>query len=470
MVLSPNGGVHRLLSSLLLLLVLVGRIAQAQIPLNLDNQESIKSAAKVAAAGMMRDYIGNQPGQIPGRFVEPYYWWECGAAWGAMIDYWYYTGDTTWNKDVTEGLLWQVGPAANYMPPNVSKSLGNDDQCFWGLAVMAAAEKNYPDPPADQPQWLALAQGVFNSQTRRWDTKTCNGGLRWQIFTFNNGFNYKNSISNGCFFQLAARLARYTGNDTYAQWAERAYDWTVESGLLSPRYEVYDGIATDNCTNMDIIQWTYNAGTYIAGAAFLYNITNSAIWKNRLDSLITAAGVMFANPEWDQGEKDVMIEPACEFNTQPPGFCDPDQRSFKAYLARFMILAVKMAPYTESIIMPYLRTTAVAAAKNCRGGADGTTCSLRWSKDDWQVMYTGMGEQMAVLEVIQSNLQSLVGIPVTADKGGTSKGDPNAGLSDERTVQPLDLSPIETKDRVGAGFITAIVVSGVLGGAWWMLI
>lgn len=88
----------------------------------------------------MRDYIGNQPGQIPGRFVDPYYWWECGAAWGvcflylqrvlslmaikqAMIDYWYYTGDKTWNKDVTEGLLWQVGPAANYMPPNVSKSL-----------------------------------------------------------------------------------------------------------------------------------------------------------------------------------------------------------------------------------------------------------------------------------------------------------------------------------------------------------
>lgn len=40
-----------------------------------------------------------------------------------MIDYWYYTGDTTWNDLVTEGLLWQVGPAQNYMPPNVSKSL-----------------------------------------------------------------------------------------------------------------------------------------------------------------------------------------------------------------------------------------------------------------------------------------------------------------------------------------------------------
>lgn len=139
---------------------------------------------------------------------------------------------------------------------------------------MAAAEKNYPNPPADQPQWLALAQGVFNSQARRWDSKTCNGGLRWQIFTFNSGFNYKNSISNGCFFQLAARLARYTGNNTYAQWAETAYDWTVQSGLMSSRYEIFDGISTSNCTDMDIIQWTYNAGTYIAGAAFLYNMVS----------------------------------------------------------------------------------------------------------------------------------------------------------------------------------------------------
>ncbi|KAF8428339.1 hypothetical protein EV426DRAFT_338004 [Tirmania nivea] len=50
-------------------------------------EESIKMAVKIAAAGMMRDYIGNQPGQIPGRFVEPYYWWECRAAWGVYILY-----------------------------------------------------------------------------------------------------------------------------------------------------------------------------------------------------------------------------------------------------------------------------------------------------------------------------------------------------------------------------------------------
>ncbi|KAF8472572.1 glycosyl hydrolase family 76-domain-containing protein [Kalaharituber pfeilii] len=466
-----GGGVYKLLTSALLLLPFVGSMVQAQIPLNLDDPESIKQAASIAAAGMMKEYVGNQPGQIPGKFPDPpYYWWESGAAWGAMVDYWYYTEDTQYNDIVSEGLLWQVGPANNFMPPNASKSLGNDDQCFWALAVIAAAEKKFPDPPEDQPQWLALAQGVFNSQAKRWDTKTCRGGLRWQIFTFNIGFDYKNTVSNGCFFQLGARLARYTNNNTYAVWAERAYNWTVESKLLTDDFRVYDGVDVvpdgGNCSKINILQWSYNAGLYIAGAAYMYNFTSSVVWKERLDNLINAAFVFFAVPEWNQGERDVMIEVACEESNN----CNTDQRSFKAYLSRFLALAVKIAPHTYNMIMPKLRVSAQAAARQCKGPPDGTTCSLKWAKDDWRAEYTGLGEQMAALEVIQSNLINTVVPPVTADKGGTSKGDPTAGTDEDKLVQPLNLSPIKTRDRVGAGFLTAIVLSGILGGALWMMI
>src|SRR5205085_2193190 len=103
-------------------------------------------------------------------------------------------------------------------------------------------------------QWLALAQAVFNLQTARWDTSSCNGGLRWQIYPFNNGYNYKNSISNGCFFSLAARLARYTSNQTYQEWADKMWDWTAASPLMSDNYDIYDG--TDiltNCSDADKI-------------------------------------------------------------------------------------------------------------------------------------------------------------------------------------------------------------------------
>lgn len=41
---------------------------------------------------------------------------------GQMIEYWYYTGDTTYNAVVTQGLLAQVGPDNDYMPPNQTKT------------------------------------------------------------------------------------------------------------------------------------------------------------------------------------------------------------------------------------------------------------------------------------------------------------------------------------------------------------
>lgn len=191
---------------------------------------------------------------------------------GALVDYWYYTGDSTYNTITTQALLFQTGPNEDYMPPNQTKTEGNDDQGFWGLAVMSAAETNFENPPSSEPQWLALAQAVFNTQVARWDTSTCGGGLRWQIFTFNNGYNYKNSISNGCFFNLASRLAKYTGNDTYADWATKTWDWIVGVGLIDGEYKIYDGSDdTLNCSQINHIQWSYNAGAFLLGAATMYN-------------------------------------------------------------------------------------------------------------------------------------------------------------------------------------------------------
>ena len=41
---------------------------------------------------------------------------------GQMVEYWYYTGDSTYNDVVTQGLLAQVGPDNDYMPPNQTKT------------------------------------------------------------------------------------------------------------------------------------------------------------------------------------------------------------------------------------------------------------------------------------------------------------------------------------------------------------
>ena len=220
----------------------------------------------------MTYYAGNVSGNAPGLLPPPYYWWEAGAMFGTLIDYWYYTDDVTYNQLVTEGMQFQVGPNRDFMPPNQTKAEGNDDQGFWGIAAMSAAELKFPNPPDDQPQWLALAQAVFNSQALRWEKSTCGGGLRWQIFPFNNGYTYKNAISNGCFFNLASRLGAYTGNQTYFEWANRVWDWTADIGMMSSVYNFWDG-SDDllNCTRFNHVQWSYNAGVFLLGAGVMWN-------------------------------------------------------------------------------------------------------------------------------------------------------------------------------------------------------
>lgn len=252
--------------------VVLPQSTNAAISLDLSSVASIKSAAQTIAKGMVQYYTGNQPGQVPGNLPAPYYWWETGAMFGALIDYWAYTGDTQFNAITTQALQFQVGPNADYMPPNRTKDEGNDDQAFWGMAAITAAESNFPNPPAGQPSWLALGQAVFNTQAPRWDTTTCGGGLRWQIFAFNNGYNYKNTISNGCFFNMAARLGRYTGNQTYLDWADKMWDWVSTVGLVSSDYHIYDGSDdTINCTQINHIEWSYNAGVVLYGAAIMWN-------------------------------------------------------------------------------------------------------------------------------------------------------------------------------------------------------
>ncbi|KAK9449735.1 glycosyl hydrolase family 76-domain-containing protein [Limtongia smithiae] len=447
-------------STLLLVLVLAARVS-AGVTLDINDEDSIKTAAQIVADGLMNYYHGDEYGGTPGLFTGGYYWWESGAAWGSLIDYWFYTGDDTYSDIIEAGLLFQVGSDDNYEPANQTSSLGNDDQGFWGITVMAAAERNFTNPASDEPQWLALAQAVFNSIALTWSTDSCGGGIRWQKFLFNDGYDYKNSIANGVLFHLGARLARYTGNSTYAEWAEKVWNWEVDIGLISDEYFVYDGTyVDDNCTSINEIQWTYNLAIYVSGCAYLYNYTSSlnsssaSTWKTRLDGLISSSDTFLS------GTTDIIYEPACE----PSANCDTDQQSFKAYMARFYGLTIQLAPYTWDTLWPVLQASATAAAATCNGGTDNVTCGYTWLTGTYDGSY-GLGEQMAALEVIQSQLIPYSDAPYTNTTGGSSTGDASLGSGGDSADDSGDT--ITTKDKIGAWAATACISVGVLGFAVW---
>ncbi len=159
-----------------------------------------------------------------------------------------------------------------------------------------------------------------------------------------------------------------------------------------------------------------------------------------------------------------MYEVACEgFGT-----CDTDNYSFKAYLSRWMAASTKFAPFTFQPVMQKLSASAIAAAKQCSGGTDGTTCGQKWTMGATWDKSSGVGQQMSALEVIQVNLVSNATGPLTNNTGGTSQGNPSAG-SGGTTDPTLPKNPITGKDRVGAGFLTTFVIVSLIGGVWWII-
>ncbi|KAL6863965.1 glycoside hydrolase family 76 protein [Trichoderma novae-zelandiae] len=384
-----------------LALALLGASVGA-IKINFTDDASIKDGASTIAYGLMKYYTGNETGQIPGNLPQPYYWWETGALFGTLIDYWAQTGDDAYNAVTEQGLLWQAGDGNDFMPKNQTVSEGNDDEGVWALAAIAAAESGFPSPPADQPQWLDLAQNVFDNFVGRWDTEACGGGLRWQIFTFNAGYDYKNSASNGVFFDLAAQLYLQTKNSTYSHWAGEVFEWEQKAGLIGDSYQVFQGVSTEACGSVNKIQSSLDAGIFLHGSAAMYNATTSPEWKTRVDGLLKGVQDTFV-------QDGVFVEAACE----ALGTCNTDMQSYKSFLIRGLKATTELAPYTAETIQPLLLSSAKAAAGACSGspskgfeGEPGTACGFSWLADNGRAFdgLTGVGEQLNALSAVISTI------------------------------------------------------------------
>ncbi|XMA07222.1 hypothetical protein WAI453_000013 [Rhynchosporium graminicola] len=445
--------------------LLLASTAVQAITVDLTSVASIKDTAATLAYDMMTFYKGNVSGGIIGVLPGPppnppngYYWWESGAMWGTLIDYWHYTGDSSYNDVAAKGIQAQVGEDLDMMPRNWSQSMGNDDQGFWGMTAMTAAETNFQAPPAGAPSWLALAQAVFNTQAKRPDNE-CGGGLRWQVYPYLTGYDYKNSIANGCFFNIASRLARFTGNNTYSEHAEKTWDWIRAVGYMDKDYNVYDGgHIGHNCTDINKVQFSYNMAVWLLGAANMYNYTNgSPIWQERVSLLLNSTFNTFF-------PQDIAYEVACE----PKLSCTTDMFSFKAYVTRWLAATALLAPFTRPLILPKLKTSAVAAAKQCSGGANGRMCGVSWSKGDVWDGTSGVGQQMAAMSVVFTNLLALEDIapPLTRATGGTSEGNPDAGS--KSVENPAAIKPATGADKAGAGILTTLLLVGVTGMFGWM--
>lgn len=248
-----------------------------------------------------------------------------------MLDYSHYTGDSSYDDVITQALISQVGPDFNFMDPRYAGSEGNDDQAFWAFSILEAAERNFPQPDDSIPPWLEIAENIWNTMILRWDNTTCNGGLHWQIYPSNpNGLDYKNAVSNGGLFQISARLARATANETYLHWAEKVWDWSQKVGFIDEYFNVFDGASSaQECREINHLTFSYSHGIYMYGTAMLFNYTDGdKIWADRTNGLLKASRLYFGP---FSNATDIMYERVCEGT----GTCNTDMKSFKGYRKLF---------------------------------------------------------------------------------------------------------------------------------------
>ncbi|OJD12874.1 hypothetical protein AJ78_06589 [Emergomyces pasteurianus Ep9510] len=406
--------------------------------LKVNSIESTKAAATAIARGAVKYYKGNEPGGVPGLLSEPYNWWQSAVLFGTLVDYRYFSGDSSYNDIVKQALLSQMGQNHDFQPANQSKEMTNYDQAQWALAAMSAAEFSFDAPGSDGPDWVDLAKAVFDTQTKRWDDKKCGGGLREQIFTVDGPASVKDSMSNGALFELSSRLARYTKDERYATWAKKAWDWMSDVGLLTKDFEIYDSANSEtDCKEVRKFQWSVNVGSLLSGAAYMYNSTNGdPTWKSRVEALLKGANVFFKN--------DIMVEAACEANNQ----CNLDHKTYKAILSRALGTTLQLAPFTNGIAAPKVKASAKAAVDECENENGFQMCSYDWvdtdtdddddddkdKEDDDETL----GEQLSALQIVLAVLaadgnapapgsqQSPTGSPGGSSRGG-SGGTPTSG-------------------------------------------
>ncbi len=154
---------------------------------------------------------------------------------------------------------------------------------------------------------LGVAEGIMAFVMAGWQTigpegeeLACPGGVPFSNAIENTE---RNTVTDGPGAELALQLYRITGNATYLQFAEQAYNWVRtcllgENGLYADHIGPHGGVAET--------YWSYNQGSMIGAGVLLYEAThNSAYLYQARQTAATA--LAYFTPERLGGENPFFV-------------------------------------------------------------------------------------------------------------------------------------------------------------------
>lgn len=182
-----------------------------------------------------------------------------------------------------------------------------------------------------EDRYLQAAKAIFEDMTAGWNAPC--GGMWWD-----KAHSYSGAIENELFLAVAAQLANRvsTGeeHEHYLNWALTQWDWFHQSGMISSKYTINNGLDLATCHNDNGIVWSYNQGVILGGLVELhrafpdpeYLIIADKIANAAIDHLSDSDSILHEPCEPDCGNDGPQFKGIFMRNLQVLQAAQPDER------------------------------------------------------------------------------------------------------------------------------------------------
>lgn len=129
---------------------------------------------------------------------------------------------------------------------------------------------------------------------------------------------------------------------------------------------------------------------------------------------------------------------------------------------------MELIPSSAPKIKQLLSNTAIGLSKTCASSGAVKACGMIWTtgtydgRDDFGTALTAFNTFNALLAPVGK-------APATADNGGTSKGNADAGL-DRFDLDDEVVTPPTVADKAGAGILTFLVLAWMCSCMCWLIV
>lgn len=170
----------------------------------------------------------------------------------------------------------------------------------------------------NDPKFLDTAHFLWNDIKGAWNTEFAGGGLAWK-----HSMPWsKNACSNAPGALIACRLYEVEKQEDELDWALKIYTWTRETLFNPATGAVYDNI-NGNTGEIGSFSLTYNQGTFMASAHYLYKFTGD---QNYLKDARRAANFCISDNQFIDASNNVLRDEG-----------DGDGALFKGIFMRYFV-------------------------------------------------------------------------------------------------------------------------------------